>query len=123
MQALLQVVYGHRLLAVEDHQIVAVALMVAEDEGLAVLRAILTPLLTGNLDGRRLGMLIYRIFYAVRVKEIEYPLTTKKILSTHIYRDAAPNTPSRSFAHSSCERSTCSTMSRTAPLPPPNSDT
>ena len=67
MQALLEVVDGQRLFAIEDHKVVAVALMIAEEEVLAVLRAILTPILTGNLDGRCFGVLIHRILYIVRV--------------------------------------------------------
>ncbi len=39
------------------------------------------------------------------------------------YRDATPMTPIVSQHHSPCARSVCSTMSRTAPRPPANSET
>ena len=38
MQALLQVVDSHRLLAIEDNQVVAVALMVTEEEVFEIIR-------------------------------------------------------------------------------------
>ena len=72
MQTMLQVVNRQRAFAIEDHQIVAVALMVAEKEILAVLRAIGTPILARNLDGRCLGMLIKRVFDSLRTQKIEY---------------------------------------------------
>jgi hypothetical protein len=49
--------------------------MIAEEEVLAVLRAILTPILTGNLNGRGFGVLIHRILYIVCLEEIKNPLT------------------------------------------------
>ena len=83
MQAMLQIVDGQRLLAVEDHQIVAVALMVAEKEVFTVLRAILAPIFAGNLDGRSLGMVVNAVLYVVRSQKIIHLLATQFILFTH----------------------------------------
>ena len=70
-QSLLKVVYCHRLLAVEDNQVVAVALMVAEEEVFAVLRAILMPILAGYLDGRSLGVFVHRVLYVVLGEKVK----------------------------------------------------
>ena len=74
MQAVLQIVDGQRLLAVEYDEVVSVALVVAEEEVLAVLRAVVVPVAAGDLDGRRLGVLVPRVADAVRVEEVEDPL-------------------------------------------------
>ena len=65
MQYMLQVVNCHRLLRVENNQIVAVALVVAEEEVLAVLRAIFAPILACYLNCGCLGVLIPRVLDAV----------------------------------------------------------
>ena len=52
MQLFLDVVDVHVLVAVEADQIVLVALVVAEEEVLAVLGVMPCPVLLGNLDGR-----------------------------------------------------------------------
>ena len=52
MQLFLDVVDVHVLVAVETDQIVLVALVVAEEEVLAVLGIVPGPVLLGNLDGR-----------------------------------------------------------------------
>ena len=58
-----------------------------------------------------------------------YPVQTEEQIREALealrkrYFDATPNTPILSFAHSSCERNTCSMMSLTAPAPPQNSET
>ena len=72
MQDVLQVVDSHRLLRVEDHEVVAVALVVAEEEVFAVFRAILAPILACYVDGRCLGVFIPRVTYAVLIEPPEY---------------------------------------------------
>lgn len=57
VQLMLYVMDVHVLVAVEQHQIVAVALVVPEEEVLAVLGIVACPVLFGNLDGRGRGML------------------------------------------------------------------
>ena len=52
MQLLLNVVDIHLLITVEADQIMLVALMVAEEEVLAVLGIVAGPVLLGNFDGR-----------------------------------------------------------------------
>ncbi len=52
VQLFLDVVDVHILIAVEADQIVLVALMVAEEEVLAVFRVVSGPILFGNFDGR-----------------------------------------------------------------------
>ena len=68
----LEVVYSHRLLRVEDDKIVAIALVVAEEEILAVLRAILAPILSSYLDGGCFGVFVPRILYVVARKPFKY---------------------------------------------------
>jgi hypothetical protein len=46
--------------------------VVAEEEVLAVLRAILPPILTGNVDGWSLGMGVKRVFNLLLLQKIEY---------------------------------------------------
>ena len=53
VQLFLDVVDVHVLVAVKTDQIVLVALVVAEEEVLAMLRIVPGPVLLGNLDGRR----------------------------------------------------------------------
>ena len=67
---------GHRLFRVEDNQIVAVALVVTEEEVLAVLRAILMPILACYLDGRSLRVLIPCIFNLMLVEPSKYSITS-----------------------------------------------
>ena len=74
MQAVLKVVNGHIPIAIEADQVVAVALVVAKKEVFAVHRAILAPILFGNLDSRRLGVKIDLVFYFVRIEELKNPL-------------------------------------------------
>ena len=52
VQTVLKVVDSHILVAVETHEVVAIALVVAEKEVFAVHRAVVTPILLGNLDCR-----------------------------------------------------------------------
>ena len=71
MQAVFEVVNSHILVAVEADQVVAIALVVAEKEVLAVHRAILTPILLGYLDSRRLGMKIDLVFNIMRLQKVK----------------------------------------------------
>ena len=71
VQTLFEVVNSHILVAVEAHQVVAITLVVAKEEVFAVHRAVIVPILLGNLDCRRLGMKIDLIFYVVRVEVVE----------------------------------------------------
>ena len=64
MESLFEVVDGDILVAVEHHKVVAVAFVVAEKEVLAVLRAIVVPILASNLDSWGFGMVVGGIFYA-----------------------------------------------------------
>ena len=74
MQAVLHIVYRHILVAVEAYQVVAIALVVAEKEVLAVHRAIVAPILLGNLDSWRLWVKIDLVFYSVCIEELKNPL-------------------------------------------------
>ena len=71
-----KVVYRHRLVAVEDYQIVAVALMVAEKEILAVLGAIGVPIATCNLNSWSLGVFVPRVADVMLSEPIEYLLSS-----------------------------------------------
>ena len=71
MQTLFKVVDIHILVAVEAYKIVAVALVVAEKEVFAVYRAVVAPILLGNLDSRRLGVKIDLIFNSVRIQKVK----------------------------------------------------
>ena len=75
MQTVLKVVDSHILVAVETHEVVAIALVVAEKEVLAVHRAVIVPILLGNLDCRRFGMRVGLIFYVVRIQKFKDSLT------------------------------------------------
>ena len=50
---MLERVDGHLLVALEDHQIMAVALMVAEEKVLAMNRVYVLPILQSQFDGRK----------------------------------------------------------------------
>ena len=71
MQAVFKVVNSHILVAIEADQIVAIALVVTEKEVFAVHRAIVTPILLGNLDCRRCRVRISLIFYVVRIEVVK----------------------------------------------------
>ena len=86
MQDMLEVVDSHRLLRVEDDKVVAVSLVVAEEEVLAVLRPILAPILSGNLNGGGLGVLVPRVAYAVLVEPTEYFITSFHMSNAKIKR-------------------------------------
>ena len=75
MQTVLKVVNGHILVAIETDKVVTIALVVAEKEVLAVHRAIVAPILLGNLDGGRSGVKIGLVFNVVRLEVIEYLAT------------------------------------------------
>ena len=77
VQTLLEVVNSHILVAVEAYQVVAVALVVAEKEVLAVHRAIIVPILFGNLDSWRCGVCVGLIFYLVRIEKLKDSLTAQ----------------------------------------------
>ena len=72
---MLKVVNRHILVAVEAYQVVAIALVVAEKEVLAVHRAIVVPILLGNLDCRRRRVRVGLIFYVVCVQKFKDSLT------------------------------------------------
>ena len=74
MQAVLQIMDGQRLLAVEYNEIVPVTLVVAEEEVLAMLRAVVVPVLAGDLDGRGLGVFVPRVADPVGIEPVEDPL-------------------------------------------------
>ena len=74
MQTVLHIVNCHILVAVEADQVVAITLVVAEKEVFAVHRAIVTPILLGNLDSRRLGVKIDLILYVMSIEELKNPL-------------------------------------------------
>ena len=74
VQAVFKVVNCHILVAVEAHQVVAVAFVVAEKEVFAMYRAVLAPILLGNLDSRRLRVKIDLVFNIVRIEELKNPL-------------------------------------------------
>ena len=75
MQAVLHIVNSHILVTVEAYQVVAVTLVVAEKEVLAVHRAIVAPIVLGNLDGGRCRVRICLIFYVVCVQKFKDSLT------------------------------------------------
>jgi hypothetical protein len=58
--------------------------MVAEEEVLTVLRAILSPILAGYLNGGSLGVLVVGIFYVVGRQKIKYGLTAEEVIVAHI---------------------------------------
>ena len=62
------------LVALEDHEIVAVSLVVAKKEVLAVLRAVFVPILACNFDCWRLGVSVKRVFDLLLLQKIEYNL-------------------------------------------------
>ena len=66
----------HRLVAVEDYQIVAVALMVAEEEIFAVLGAVCMPILARNLNSWSLGVFVPRVVDVMLSEPIEYLLSS-----------------------------------------------
>lgn len=76
MQPVFEVVNCHVVAAVEADQIVAVTLVVAEKEILAVRRAVVVPILAGDFDRRRLGMFIPFVTYAVRIQIVKYDLSS-----------------------------------------------
>ena len=57
-EALLKVVYGEVLFAVEHDEIVSVPLVVAKEEVFAVCRTVLPPMLFCDLDRWRFGMVV-----------------------------------------------------------------
>ena len=65
---------GEVLLAVERHEVVAVALVVAEKEVLAVLRAVVAPVSACDFDGRGFGVFVPRVGDAAGVEPAENPL-------------------------------------------------
>ena len=71
MQAVFEVVNSHIPIAIEADQVVSVALMVAEKEVLAVYRAVLAPILLGNLNRWRCGVKIDLVFYPVRLQKLK----------------------------------------------------
>ena len=75
MQTVLKVVDSHILVAVEADEVVAIALVVAEKEVLAVHRPIVVPILLGNLDGRRCRVRICLIFSVVCIQKFKDSLT------------------------------------------------
>lgn len=76
MKDMLKVVDSHRVLRVEDYQIVAIALVITKEEVLAVLRTILAPILACYLDGGCLGVLIPRVAYVMLIEPSEYFITS-----------------------------------------------
>ena len=70
-QAAFEVVDGEVLLAVERHEVVAVSLVVAEKEVLAVLRAVVAPVSACDFDGRGFGVFVPRVGDAVAVEPVE----------------------------------------------------
>ena len=71
MQAVLQVVNCHILRAIEADQIVAVALMIAEKEVLAVCRAVGAPMFACDLDRGCLGVFVPLVLDLVGVEVVE----------------------------------------------------
>ena len=61
----------HLLMTLEDHEIVAVAFMVTEEEVLAVGRVDLLPIFQRQLDGRERRMRMKLIAEAVLLKEVQ----------------------------------------------------
>ena len=61
----------HLLMALEDHEIVAVTFMVTEEEVLAVGRVDLLPIFQRQLDGRERRMCMKLITEAVLLKEVQ----------------------------------------------------
>jgi hypothetical protein len=61
----------HLLMALEDHKIVAVALMVTKEEVLAVGRIDLLPIFQRQLDSRERRMRMKLIAEAVLLKEVQ----------------------------------------------------
>ena len=76
MEEVFKIVDCHRLVAVEDYQIVAVALMVAEEEIFAVLGAIGVPIATCNLNSWSLGVFVPRVADVMLSEPIEYLLSS-----------------------------------------------
>ena len=77
MQAVFEVVYCHIAVTIEAYQVVSVALVVAEKEVFAVHRAVLAPILLGNLNGRRFRVKIDLVFYPVRLQKVKDFLTAQ----------------------------------------------
>ena len=75
-----EVVDSHILRTVEADQIVAVAFMVAEKEVLAMCRAIVAPMLTGDLDRGSLGVFVPLITDRVGVEVVKYFLSSFHLL-------------------------------------------
>ena len=63
---------GHRLFRVEYNKVVAVALMVAEKEVLAVLRTVVAPILACYLNRWSLGVFVPRELDAVACEPLKY---------------------------------------------------
>ena len=70
-QAGFEVADGQRPLRIETHEVVAVALVVAEEEVLAVFRTVVAPPLAGDFDGRGLGVFIPFVADAAGVEKVE----------------------------------------------------
>ena len=74
VQPLFEVADRQPLFGVEAYQVVPVALVVAEKEVLAVLRAVAAAVAQGDFAGRGLRMFVPRVADAVGVEEVEHPL-------------------------------------------------
>lgn len=83
VEYLFEVVDSHRALRVEDHEVVAITLVVAEEEVFAVLRAILTPILACYVNGGSLGVFVPRVLDIVAVEPLKY-----FVASFHICKDS-----------------------------------
>ena len=74
MQTVFEVVYCHIAVTIEAYQVVAIALMVTEKEVFAMHRAVLAPILLGNLNGWRFRVKIDLVFDVVRIEELKNSL-------------------------------------------------
>lgn len=86
MQAVFEVVDRHILRAVEADQVVAVALMVAKKEILAMCRAIVAPMFACDLDRGGLGVFVPLVSDRVGVEVVKYFLSSFHQLSSIFLR-------------------------------------
>jgi hypothetical protein len=56
----------------EDHQIMAVSLVIAEEQVLAMRRIYLLPILQGQLNGRKGRMRVHLISQTVLLKKVQH---------------------------------------------------
>ena len=74
-EPVLEVVDGQLPVAIEYDQVVAVTLVVAEEEVLAVFRTVVVPVLPCDFDGRGFGVFVIFVWDSGSVEVVEYFLS------------------------------------------------